>query len=325
MTSVFFISLFSFLAATSLIIMITLLITAAQSSPGARIRRRLTEIGKNPYASREEVKSLLKGQVYSNIPWVNVLLSNIEIGHRIDVLLERANLDFTVSVFMLLSVCSGVVVYLVLTLLNQVFFVALLGGLMALCAPYFYAAYLARKRMRRFLEQLPDGLDMMAQSLQAGMGLTQSLSYMCKEMPDPVGTEFSIFMEEMNLGLPVADALMTFQRRIPFQEMRLLSTALLVNREVGGSLAELLNRLADVIRERFRIERQIKTLTAQNRLSAWVVSSMPPLLAIFMFLMGPDTFGQMLSEPLGQMMLITALVLEVIGIFVFRRLIRVDF
>jgi tight adherence protein B len=107
--------------------------------------------------------------------------------------------------------------------------------------------------------------------------------------------------------------------------MRLLSTALLVNREVGGSLAELLNRLADVIRERFRIERQIKTLTAQNRLSAWVVSSLPPLLAIFMFLAGPDTFGQMLSEPLGQMMLITALVLEVIGIFVFRRLIRVDF
>ena len=166
---------------------------------------------------------------------------------------------------------------------------------------------------------------MMAQGLQAGMGLTQSLTYMCKEMPDPLGTEFSVFMEEMNLGLPIADALMAFQRRIPFQEMRLLSTALMVNREVGGSLAELLNRLSDVIRERFRIERQIKTLTAQNRLSAWVVSSLPPLLAVFMFFAGPDVFGQMLAEPLGQMMLISALVLEIIGIFAFRKLIRIDF
>jgi tight adherence protein B len=325
MTSVLTISLFSFLAATSLIIMVTLLITASQSSPKARIRRRLTEIGKNPYASKEEVRSLLKGQLYSNIPWLNLLLSNIEMGQRIDVLLERANLDFTVSLFMLLCVCSGAIVYLILTLLNQVLFVALLGGLMALSFPYLYAMYLARKRLRRFLEQLPEGLDMMAQGLQAGMGLTQSLTYMCKEMPDPLGTEFSIFMEEMNLGLPIADALMAFQRRIPFQEMRLLSTALMVNREVGGSLAELLNRLSDVIRERFRIERQIKTLTAQNRLSAWVVCSLPPLLSIFMFFVGPDAFGQMMAEPLGQMMLISALVLEVIGIFAFRKLIRIDF
>ena len=325
MTSVLTITLFSFLAATSLIIMVTLLITASQSSPKARIRRRLTEIGKNPYASKEEVRSLLKGQLYSNIPWLNSLLSNIELGQRIDVLLERANLDFTVSLFMLLSVCCGAIVYLVLTLLNQVLFIALLGGLMALCFPYFYAMYLARKRLRKFLEQLPEGLDMMAQGLQAGMGLTQSLTYMCKEMPDPLGTEFSVFMEEMNLGLPIADALMTLQRRIPFQEMRLLSTALMVNREVGGSLAELLNRLSDVIRERFRIERQIKTLTAQNRLSAWVVSSLPPLLAVFMFFAGPDVFGQMLAEPLGQMMLISALVLEIIGIFAFRKLIRIDF
>jgi len=325
MTSVLTITLFSFLAATSLIIMVTLLITASQSSPKARIRRRLTEIGKNPYASKEEVRSLLKGQLYSNIPWLNSLLSNIELGQRIDVLLERANLDFTVSLFMLLSVCCGAIVYLVLTLLNQVLFIALLGGLMALCFPYFYAMYLARKRLRKFLEQLPEGLDMMAQGLQAGMGLTQSLTYMCKEMPDPLGTEFSVFMEEMNLGLPIADALMTLQRRIPFQEMRLLSTALMVNREVGGSLAELLNRLSDIIRERFRIERQIKTLTAQNRLSAWVVSSLPPLLAVFMFFAGPDVFGQMLAEPLGQMMLISALVLEIIGIFAFRKLIRIDF
>jgi tight adherence protein B len=305
--------------------MVTLLITAAQSSPKARIRRRLTEIGKNPYASKEEIRSLLKGQLYSNIPWLNLLLSKIEIGQRIDVVLERANLDFTVSLFILLSVCCGAIVYLVLALLNQVLFVALVGGLVALSFPYLYATYLARKRLRRFLELLPDGLDMMAQGLQAGMGLTQSLAYMCKEMPDPVGTEFSIFMEEMNLGLPITDALVAFQRRIPFQEMRLLSTALLVNREVGGSLAELLNRLADVIRERFRIERQIKTLTAQNRLSAWVVSSLPPVLCVFMFFAGPDAFGQMLAEPLGQMMLISALVLEVIGIFAFRKLIRVDF
>jgi tight adherence protein B len=144
-------------------------------------------------------------------------------------------------------------------------------------------------------------------------------------MPDPIGTEFSVFMEEINLGLPLPEAMKNLQEKIPLQEVSLLSTAMLVQREIGGSLADLLHKLGEVIRERFRIERQLKTLTAQNRLSAWVVCSMPPLLFIFMYAMGPDMVNQMLADPLGRMMLIGAVIFEVIGILVFRKMIRIRF
>jgi tight adherence protein B len=323
--SLFLVTLFSFLAATSLIIMIVMLGMAAQTSPQARIRKRLLAVGSNPYATRAEVQSLLKGTVYSQVPWLDLFLRQLNISRAVDLLLERANIDFSVSVFLLFSVFSGVIVFFVVTLFGQPLVIGLVGGAIAAFVPYLYVKYLCVKRLRRFLEQMPDSLDMISQGLQAGLGLTQALVYTAKEMPDPIGTEFSVFMEEINLGLPLPEAMKNFQEKIPLQEVSLLSTAMLVQREIGGSLADLLHKLGEVIRERFRIERQLKTLTAQNRLSAWVVCSMPPLLAAFMFATGPDMMNQMIGDPLGRMMLIGAVIFEIIGIFVFRKLIRIRF
>jgi tight adherence protein B len=318
------ITLFSFLAATSLVIMIAMLITAVESTPQARIRRRLLAIGRNPSASGAEIQSLLKGPTYSQIPWLNVLLTRQTFVHSIDTLLERANVDMNVGVFVLLSLFSGGIVFLVMTILfNQGFFLSVIAGGLALITPYSYINYLCHKRLRRFLEQMPDGLDMVSQGLQAGLGLTQALVFVAKEMPDPMGTEFSVLMEEVNLGLPLVDALKNLQRRMPLPEVRLLSIALVVQREVGGSLAELLTKLADVIRDRFRIERQIKTLTAQNRLTAWVVCSIPPLVTVFMFTMDPQTMNEFWLTSVGKGMLFTALTLELLGILVFRKIIRI--
>jgi tight adherence protein B len=195
--------------------------------------------------------------------------------------------------------------------------------LIALVCPYFYLKFITWKRMRRFLEQMPDGLDMMSQSLQAGLGLTQAMVFVAKEMPDPLGTEFSVFIEEVNLGLPLADALKKLEERMALPEVKLFSTALMVQREVGGSLAELLNKLAEIIRDRFRIERLIKSLTGQNRMSAWTVCSIPPFLAVFMFIREPEMMNDMLNDPMGRGMLAGALFLEILGIIVFRKLIKV--
>ena len=321
--SIFLITLFSFLAATSLIVVIVLLATAVQTSPQARIRKRLTAIGRNPYASQAEVQTLLKGTLYSDVPLLNDLLAGLNFVRGLNILLERANLDISVGLFLLISFFSGGIILFVLTLFNQPFLLALLTGLLAACGPYFYVKYVTWKRLRRFLEQMPDALDMVSQGLQAGLGLTQALVFVAKEMPDPIGTEFSVFMEEMNLGLPLPDALKGFQERIPLAELRLFSVAMVVQREVGGALAELLNKLSDVIRDRFRIERQIKTLTAQNRMSAWVVSSLPPILAIFMFSMDPVLMKEMWNDPVGRTMYLAALGFEILGILAFRKLIQI--
>lgn len=321
--SLFFLTLFSFLAATSLAVTAVMWTTAAQTSPQARIAKRLIAIGDNPNASQAQIQSLLKGSSFSDISWINGLLSRLDFVRGIGILLERANMDMSASHFLLLSLFPGGIVLLVLTQFGQPFLLAFVAGVIASLGPYFYVKHLARKRLRRFLEQMPDGLDAVGQGLQAGMGLTQALTMVAKDMPDPFGTEFSIFMEELNLGLPLTDALKNLQERIPLPEVRLFNNAIVVQREAGGSLAELLNKLGDVIRDRFRIERQVKTLTAQNRLSAWVVSSMPVFLALFMYFMDPEMMGTAFGNPVGRLMLIAAVVFEVLGIFTFMKLLKI--
>jgi tight adherence protein B len=321
--NLFLIAVFSFLAIMSLIVIVFMLPMAVQNSPQARIRKRLTTIGRMNYASRAEIQNLLKSSVYSDVPLLNEFFSRVRVLRQIDLLLERANVDMSVGMFLLCSGGTGVVAIFLLLIIGQPFFLALLVGVVAAMGPYVYLKYITWKRLRMFLEQMPDGLDMISQSLQAGLGLTQAMVFVSKEMADPMGTEFSVFIEEVNLGLPLGDALKKFEERMSLPEVRLFNTALLVQREVGGSLAELLNKLADIIRDRFRIERLIKSLTAQNRMSAWVVCSVPPFLAVFMFMREREMMNMMMSDPMGRGMLAAALVLEIVGILVFRKLIKV--
>jgi tight adherence protein B len=321
--SLLLIAIFSFLAAVSLVVILFMLPMAVQDTAQARIKRRLTAIGKLDYASKAEIQSLLKTSIYSQIPWLNEILAKQRLMQRIDLLLERANIDMTPGLFLLCSVGAAGVTYVLCSLLGQPTPVVIIFSLIALVCPYGYVQYVIWKRLRKFLEQFPDGLDMIAQSLQAGLGLTQAMVFVAKEMPDPLGTEFSVFIEEVNLGLPLVDALKKFEERMNLPEVRLFNTALMVQREVGGSLAELLNKLSNIIRDRFRIERLIKSLTAQNRVSAWTVCSVPPLLAVFMFIREPDMMAKTMAHPMGRAAFAAALVLEIIGILVFRKIIKI--
>ncbi|MEX0803760.1 MAG: type II secretion system F family protein [Candidatus Binatia bacterium] len=321
--SLFLIAIFVFLAAMSLIVIIFLLPMAVQDTAQARIKRRLTTIGRMNYASKSEIQNLLKTSIYSDVPWINTFLSKVRVVQKIDLHLEKANVDMSPSVFLLCSGGAFAVTFFMFTLVGKPLWMAVLFGSFALMIPYCYLKYIIWKRLRKFLEQMPDGLDMISQSLQAGLGLTQAMVYVAREMPDPIGTEFSVFIEEVNLGLPLNDALKKFEERMSLSEVRLFNTALLVQREIGGSLAELLTKLANIIRDRFRIERLIKSLTAQNRMSAWTVSSIPPFLAVFMFIREPEMMNEMLVHPAGRAMLAAALVLEVLGILVFRKFIKI--
>jgi tight adherence protein B len=322
--SLFIISIFAFLAAVSLIVILFMLPMAVQDTAQARIRRRLTTIGKLDRASRAEMQSILKTAVYSEVPWLNNIMSRSRLVRRIDLLLERGNLDMTPGMFLLCSVGAAGVTFFLAAIIGQPMVTSFIFALIALCTPFVYLQFVIWKRLRKFLEQFPDGLDMISQSLQAGLGLTQSMVFVAKEMPDPLGTEFSVFIEEINLGLPLAEALKKFEERMNLPEVRLFNTALMVQREVGGSLAELLNKLSNIIRDRFRIERLIKSLTAQNRISAWTVCSVPPFLAVFMFMSEPVMMNKMMQNPMGRAMLATALVLEVVGILVFRKIIKIN-
>lgn len=321
--SLLLISLFAFLSAVSLIVILFMLPMAVQDTAQARIKRRLTAIGRLDYASKAEVQSILKNSVYSEVSWLNNFLSRLKFVRKLDLMLERGNIDMTTGMFLLCSLGAAGVTFFLASLIGQATIMCLIFAIVALFCPYLYVQFVIWKRLRKFLEQMPDGLDMISQSLQAGLGLTQSMVFVAKEMPDPLGTEFSVFIEEVNLGLPLTDALKKFEERINLPEVRLFNTALMVQREVGGSLAELLTKLSNIIRDRFRIERLIKSLTAQNRISAWTVCSVPPFLAVFMFMREPKMMNDMLQNPVGRGLLLAALVLEIVGILVFRKIIKI--
>jgi tight adherence protein B len=318
--TIFLLAILAFLALSSLFIAIILLTQVAESSPQKRIRKRISILGSS---STGATALLLKDALYSEIPSLNRFLSDIQTAKNLDLLLDRANLNIGVGLFILLSLSTAAIaVAILITIFNQSIGLSVFGAVLTAIGPYVYVKYLARKRMRKFLEQLPDGLDIMAQGLKAGLGLSQAQAYVAREMPDPIGTEFAVFMEELNLGLPIGEALKNFMERLPLPEMRLFSTALSVQREVGGSLAELLNNLADVIRERFRVEREINSLTAQNRMAAWVVCSLPPVLFAGMYTINPKMVSEVAASDIGWFMFMTALILEITGIFAFRRLLR---
>ena len=318
--SIFLLAIFAFLAVSSLFVAIILLTQVAESSPHTRIRKRIRTLGPS---STSAAAPLLKNSLYSEIPSFHRFLSDVATAKSLDLLLDRANLNIGVGLFILLSFSTAAVAFSILvTIGNQPSGLSTFGAVFTGLGPYVYVNYLARKRMRKFLEQLPDGLDIMAQGLKAGLGLSQAQAYVAKEMPDPIGTEFAVFMEELNLGLPIGEALRNFIERLPLPEMRLFSTALSVQREVGGSLAELLNNLSDVIRERFRVEREINSLTAQNRTAAWVVCSLPPVLFAGMYTVNPKMMSEVAATEIGWSMFMIALFLEVAGIFAFRRLLR---
>ena len=322
--NVLVIVIFALLAVVSSIVILLRLPMAVQDTPQARIKRRLTTIGRLDSASRAEIQSILKTSVYSEVPWVNEILARAKFVHTIDLMLERGNLDMTPGMFLLCSLGASAVTFLLASIIGQPSSVSIVFAIVALFCPFVYLQFIIWKRLRKFLEQFPDGLDMISQSLQAGLGLTQAMVFVAREMPDPLGTEFSVFIEEINLGLPLPEGLKKFEERMNLPEVRLFNTALLVQREVGGSLAELLTKLSNIIRDRFRIERLIKSLTAQNRISAWTVCSVPPFLAFFMFLREPEMMNRMMQHPVGRGMLAAALVLEIVGILVFRKIIKIN-
>jgi tight adherence protein B len=179
--------------------------------------------------------------------------------------------------------------------------------------------------MLKFEEHFPEAIDLVARSLRAGHALPTGLSMVADEMPVPVGTEFRILYDEQNFGLTLPDALRNFARRIPVLDARFFVTAVLTQRESGGNLAEVLDNLASVIRERFKVKRQVRVISAHGRITGWVLACLPPSLAVATMVINPDHLGTLLGSDLGQRMIIAALTLQVIGTLIIRKIVNVEY
>lgn len=207
----------------------------------------------------------------------------------------------------------------------------LLGGALwpvivigAFLLPNLWLAKKAEKRAKQLEGQLPDAMALMANSIRSGYSFLQAMDVVAKEMPEPISREFAQVLRENRVGIPLEDALTTMARRVGSQDLDLAVTAMLIQRQVGGNLAEVLDKIAETVKDRVKLLGQVRTLTTQGRLSGWIVGVLPAILAVAFHLINPEYIGPMFTHPVGWMMLGLAGAMEFIGIMVIRKLVQLE-
>jgi tight adherence protein B len=198
-------------------------------------------------------------------------------------------------------------------------------GAVAAFIPFAVIRHKAWKRILLFEEQFPEALDLVSRALRAGHAFTTGLAMVAEESPQPVAGEFRVLYEQQNFGMPLPEALRSFAERIPLLDARFFVTAVLTQRDAGGNLAEILDNLASVIRERFKVKRQVRVVTAHARITGWVLSGLPPALAVAFLLTTPSHIMMLVNDPLGVKMIIAAIAMQTAGTLVIRRLVDIEY
>jgi tight adherence protein B len=181
------------------------------------------------------------------------------------------------------------------------------------------------RRLLRFEEALPEAIDLIARALRAGHALQTGISMAADELPKPMGPEFRTLYDEQNFGLTLPDALRNFARRVPVLDARFFVTAVLTQRETGGNLAEVLDNLSSVIRDRFKVRRQVRVISAHGRITGLVLSLLPPCLAVVIFFVSPDHLLTLMNDPLGIRLITIGFFLQVIGTLLIRRIVKIEY
>jgi tight adherence protein B len=297
-----------------------------QRSERARlIKERLATVQKAPERPPEEELALLRDEQLSQIPILDDLLRRSERIAAIQKLLAQAGMSLRAGNFLGVSVLSGVgsaIVAFALTKNNPaIAWAALVIGLLL---PYSYASYRRNKRFEKFEELFPEAIDTLARAVRAGHAFTTALEMIANEVAEPVCSEFRKLYEEQKFGMPVRDALLNLTERMPLVDVKFFVTAVMLQRETGGNLAEILDNLSYVIRERFKIQRQVRVYTAQGRLTMGLLMGMPPVIVVTMLTLNPAFIKPLFSDPIGHTLLVAGITLQTVGYFVIRKIIRIQ-
>ena len=276
-------------------------------------------------ASPENVigQSLLKDQRLSNIPVIDAILGNTPFVAPMVRMIEQAGLRRRVGEVLLYVLLIFFIVMLGIVLAGGGAMVGIMFGGIAAGVPLMIVARMRSKRTIMFAEQLPDALDLIRAALQAGHGLVAACGVVGETFADPVAQEFRYLCEEVRLGLPLRDALLNLARRVPDENLPILVVGILTSQEVGGNLAEVVDNVGHTIRERAKLQRDVRALTAQGRMSGTVLTALPFIVGIVMFIFNPKYFTPMIEETAGHWMMAYALLSIIAGHFVIRRIVRV--
>ena len=273
---------------------------------------------------RNKNVNLRKSEMISSIPWINRKLQEYDLASTLHTLLYQADLKWNAGTLVAGCLfCFALPAYLTYLRFDS-FVMAVPIGFLTGALPIAYVLHRRSKRLDLFQQGLPEALDLMVSALRAGHSLIAAVGSVARECADPVGCEFKTCFEEQNYGLELKSALDNLIKRVPLQDLRIFTTAIMIQKESGGNLAEVLDKTSHVIRERFRLKRQVGVHTAQGRMTGWVLTILPIALGTMLYFVNPEMMSILWKNPTGVKMLWAAGGMMVVGGFIIHRIVNMD-
>ncbi len=295
-----------------------------QRKSQARVLRDRLSATQKPAESVQADVALLRDEMMSRIPAFDTLLRRSERVTVLQEMLSQGDVNVRAGNFLIFCLLAAVLFGFVFMVAGGSVLFGWAGLVLGFFIPYAYASHRRAKRFQRFEEKFPEAIDTLARAVRAGHAFTTALEMIANEISEPVAGEFRQLFEEQKFGLPVRDALLNLAARIPLVDVKFFVTAVMLQRETGGNLAEILDNLSYVIRERFKILRQVRVHTAQGRLTMVLLMALPPTIVVAMLTLNPSFIRPLFTDPLGHILIVAGIVLQTVGYFFIRRIIRIQ-
>jgi tight adherence protein B len=271
----------------------------------------------------DEIISLIRKRSLSEVPWLNRVLLKIPLMHKIDRILEQSNTPYPLGVFILLSGLFVFIGYVICLKAASSALISVIGAFVLGLIPFFYIDFRKKRRMQKFEQQLPEAMDLIARALKAGHTFSGGLKMITDEFGDPIGTEFSKVLDEINFGVSIPDALKNLGERIDCPDLKFFVVSVIIQKESGGNLAEILENIGRLIRERFALQGRIQTLAGEAKLSAYILIALPFFVALFLFFFNREYIMLLTTDPLGKRMVSLAIFLLIVGIYIMKKMIQI--
>jgi tight adherence protein B len=316
-------ALIVFVIVTGAVMVFALRVWASVSSAieKKRLDERLREVG---YAVETTDATVVKQFQESRLQGVERLIGRTSMGPKLSMLIEQSGTNTTPSTIAVYSAFTAFAAWFTAGLFIHQPFVGPVSLLIGASLPTLWLRRRRTLRLRHFEEQFPEALDMLSRAMRAGHAFQTALGTAGEELAAPVGVELKKVFDRQNFGLPLNDALKELTERIPLVDVKFFVTAVAIQRESGGNLAEILDNLAHVVRERFKVQRQVRTHTAHGRFTGFVLLALPAGLAVALSFIAPDQMHLLFTEPMGRMMIVGAIVMQTLGFFWIRKVIKIE-
>jgi len=291
------------------------------SAEARQLERRLRALHAGGHGV--EASSLIKAREADRVGVIGKLLLALPRVASLEKMLQQAGIVMKTSRFLATTGMLMATVFLVMLALRQPPWLAAMLGLGSVLLPFLWLGAARNRRLKRLEAQLPDAVELIARALRAGHAFPTALQMVSEELPDPIGGEFASAFEEINYGLPISDAMLNLAARVPVEDLRFFAVAVVLQRETGGNLAEILDNIGRLIRERFKLYGTIRVLSAEGKMSAWVLTLLPFVAALVINLVSPGFMEVLWKDPAGVKLVMFALGAMVVGVFWLWRIVQI--